>query len=103
MSNEEIFEEFRPVLEQNWYEGWTEANKKKEPDLLGRNFTVVDGISSEREKEYKDQRLECGFDDTELWNLDSTILRFTLPRLCRFKEVTFGYPPDFESLEHWRG
>ncbi len=42
--------------------------------------------------EYKLQRLERGFDDTETWNLYYTIAGFVLPRLKRFKEVTMGYP-----------
>lgn len=51
---------------------------------------------------WKQQREERGFDDTELWNLDSTIAQFILPRLKRFKEMTDKYPnPDFSSMEEW--
>lgn len=33
------------------------------------------------------QRLTRGFDDSETWNLDITISRYTLPRLKRYKEI----------------
>lgn len=35
---------------------------------------------------YKKQRLERGFDDSELWNLDATIAKFITPRLIAFYE-----------------
>ncbi len=46
------------------------------------------------------QRKKRGFDDRELWNLDHTIAKFTLPRLKRFKEVCGGYPADL-TPEQW--
>ena len=110
MTNTEFYEELEPLLEQvrkeAWQEGYTEANKEKEPDLLGRenvNFSISGeaNVSPERVEEYKRQRIERGFDDTECWNLDTTILQFVLPRLKRFRECTIGYPSEFESLEAW--
>ena len=49
---------------------------------IKNNFSLVDKTFSKtlREK-YKIQRKERGFDSTELWNLDTTLLRFLLPRL----------------------
>ena len=48
--------------------------------------------------EWKQQRLERGFDETELWNLDATIIRFVLPRLKAFAaEPTAGYPCRLEQ------
>lgn len=39
------------------------------------------------------QRRRRGFDDGELWDLHSTIMEFTLPRLRRFREVSrVGWP-----------
>ena len=110
MSNKEFYEELEPLLEQvrkeAWQEGYVAANTEKEPDLLGRenvNFSIVEdsNIDPERKEIYKQQRIKRGFDDTELWNLDSTILKFVLPRLKRFKECTIGYPSEFESHEAW--
>lgn len=50
---------------------------------------------------WKHQRETRGFDDTELWNLDSTIAKFILPRLKRFKELTNQHPHDFRTMEQW--
>lgn len=108
MSNEELFEELgyrlNDIRKESWLEGYKEANKEKELDLLGRenvNFSITDIEKEEKRKEYKKQRLDRGFDDTELWNLDTTILKFTLPRLKRFRECTIGYPSDFKNHEEW--
>lgn len=40
-----------------------------------------------REKEFSEQRMERGFDDSETWALDYTIARFILPRLKRYDEI----------------
>lgn len=53
-----------------------------------------------RQEEWKKQREEKGFDDTETWSLDTTIVDFILPRLKRFKELNNGYPPNLTS-ESW--
>lgn len=111
MTNKEVLDELEPLLEklreEAWMDGYKEANKEKEPDLLGRlnvNFSITGkaNISLDRKEEYKQQRIQRGFDDTECWNLDTTILQFTLPRLKRFRECTVGYPPEFETLEEWQ-
>ena len=108
MSNEELFEELGyrldEIRQEEYLRGYTAANQEKEPDPLGReniNFSITD-VSPDRAEEYKKQRIERGFDDTELWNLDTTILRFVLPRLKRFKECTIGFPPDFKTFEEWQ-
>lgn len=59
-------------------------------------------IQDDRRDTYKLQRLERGFDDTETWNLDSTIAKFIAPRLKRFKEVSRDYPMDIE-FDTWQG
>lgn len=63
------------------------------------NFSVGSSEADAR-IEYKRQRLERGFDDTELWNLDYTFAKFVLPRLKRFKEVNQGYPSSI-TYEVW--
>ena len=45
-----------------------------------------------REKLWKKQVKERGFDDRELWSLDFTISKFILPRLQAFKKQKAGYP-----------
>lgn len=46
------------------------------------------------------QRRTRGWDDSETWNLDYEIAKFTLPRLRRFKEINIGYPSSL-SEEVW--
>jgi hypothetical protein len=51
------------------------------------------------------QRRTRGFDDSELWSLDHTILAFALPRLRRFREISHSFPADFfdtHPCERWR-
>lgn len=55
----------------------------------------------EKLAKYKRQRIERGFDDTELWSLDRTIAKYVLPRLIEFKNVTNGYPAGFENMLDW--
>lgn len=55
----------------------------------------------EKLAKYKNQRIERGFDDTELWNLDKTIAKYILPRLVEFRKVVNGYPPEFDKFEDW--
>ena len=40
-----------------------------------------------REPEFREQRLNRGFDDSETWSLRDTIGNFTLPRLKRYREI----------------
>ena len=63
------------------------------------NFSIGSSEADAR-IEHKRQRLERGFDDTELWNLDHTFAKFVLPRLKRFKEVNQGYPASI-TYEVW--
>ena len=55
----------------------------------------------EKLAKYKQQRIERGFDNTELWNLYYTFALFILPRLVEFRKVANAYPHDFESFEEW--
>lgn len=50
---------------------------------------------------YKQQRIERGFDDTELWNFERSIAKYILPRMLVFKTKTMGYPPDFKTFDEW--
>jgi len=58
-------------------------------------FSIADQLEdSDKIKKFKEQREERGFDDTEVYNLDSTIARFILPRLKRYKELNNIVPTD---------
>ena len=46
------------------------------------------------------QRLIRGYDDSEIWNLDSTIALFILPRLKLFRNSLHGYPNNL-TFEQW--
>lgn len=54
-------------------------------------FSLIDE-DDERAAEYRKQRIERGFDNSELWSLDATIAKFILPRLKVFRENHCGYP-----------
>ncbi len=45
------------------------------------------------------QRLIHDFDDSETWALDSTIAKFALPRLKRFKEISIATPLECSDQE----
>jgi hypothetical protein len=49
---------------------------------------------------YKYQKIFRGFGDNELWNFDTTIAKYIVPRLKRFKELQHGYPADLGE-EEW--
>ena len=49
---------------------------------------------------YKKQRCERGFDNSELWSLDTTIAQFVLPRLKKFREIRCGQP-TFMTDDEW--
>ena len=51
--------------------------------------------------EFAKQRIERGFDDTEIWELCDTVYAFLLPRLIRFKELGDYSLPNGVSAEEW--
>lgn len=57
--------------------------------------------TDKRRNAYKKQRRKYGFDDTELWSLYTTVARFILPRLKRYKEIDCGCPIYFEDKKEW--
>lgn len=79
---------------------------KNEHDPLGiKNVNFSSDLAfndrDDRKKRWEKQRLKHGFDDTELWNLDYTILKFIAPRLREFAKDPCGYPPDI-TYEEWK-
>jgi len=49
-------------------------------------FSLTD-IDDKREPQFREQRFERGFDDSETWSLRDSIGNFTLPRLKRYREI----------------
>ena len=50
-------------------------------------FSLTDK-NDDRESEFRNQRIERGFDDSETWSLVDTICNFAIPRLERFIEIS---------------
>lgn len=63
------------------------------------NFSLI-RRGDRRWNEYYKQRMERGFDDSELWSLDSTIVGFILPRLKAFSENIISIPSGLTE-EEW--
>jgi hypothetical protein len=63
--------------------------KDKDPKYLGIPNICFSIVSKDdrRDSEFKNQRIQRGFDDSETWCLTSTIAQFILPRLKRYEEI----------------
>jgi hypothetical protein len=59
-------------------------------------------VDDDRHQLWRQQRTKRGFDDTELWSLDDTILEFILPRLDEFRKNLIGHPPML-TADEWDG
>jgi hypothetical protein len=83
----------------------SKSTQKKSKDYLqlsikpeGLNniiFSVADDVYEKdpvKKEQYRQQRFERGFDDTETWHMDRTMALFIIPRLKRFMEVNNGIP-----------
>ena len=67
----------------------------KPEGLNNISFSVADEIYEKdlvKKEQYRQQRFERGFDDTETWHMDRTMALFIIPRLKRFIEVNNGIP-----------
>jgi len=47
--------------------------------------------------DYREQLLKDGFDNTEIWNLNTTICRFILPRLKEYRNLKAGHPIGYTA------
>lgn len=83
-------------------------NKKKGRGKDPRKGTVVTNIDAalkvdqpelKREKMFRKQRWEWGWDDRETWSLDYRIAVFVYPRLKRLNEIKAGYPIGMDEKE----
>ena len=55
-----------------------------------------------RQALFKEQRETRGFDDTETWSLCSSMAKFVIPRLERFKTIHICHPGSI-TMEEWDG
>ncbi|MCH5167371.1 MAG: hypothetical protein J1F35_05700 [Erysipelotrichales bacterium] len=91
------------LVHLEYYNSFMSEVLKNDKDPYGIpnvNFSQIDSQDA-RWKEYTKQRISRGFDDSEIWNLDSTIAKFILPRLKEFKEIAWGTPGklDYEFVQ----
>lgn len=78
------------------------GNKIDTYGIKNVNFSLIKE-NDPRFEDFKKQRLERGFDSSELWSLDCTIAEFIAPRLKAFKEASDGgYPGSYESAKAWQ-
>lgn len=79
--------------------------ENKNDPICIKNVNFSSNCASNKNNEdyeyWKQQRLENGFDDTELWDLYQNIAGFIYPRLIRFKETIHGFPAKFETIDKW--
>lgn len=89
-----------PVDSLEWnnrLKAW-EAEKDQKHAFFGKYYGLAHKMSpsDSRQEEWANQRLERGFDSTELWNLDSVICSFIADRLEVFNAKKKD--EDFEEL-----
>lgn len=85
---------YSPIQCSFYYRNIANFLPEKDPyGIKNVNFSLIDS-THDRWEDYKKQRLERGFDSSELWNLDSTIAKFVYPRLKAFYNDgdMVGYP-----------
>lgn len=58
----------------------------KDCNVPNINFSLI-GDNDDRYEDFKKQRIERGFDESETWSLDYTIARFIAPRLRAFLDI----------------
>jgi hypothetical protein len=71
-------------------------------DINPKNYygLALEIQEEKRLEEFQKQRLEKGFDETEWYSLNNTILSFVLPRLKEFKISSVSYPCEM-TCEEW--
>ncbi len=77
--------------------------KNYNSDITSLNYFghALDETERKRLKKFRKQRNKKGFDGSEVWNLDYTILSFILPRLKCFSNTAMGYPTVFKDKKSW--
>lgn len=94
---------YSPVKATFYYRDISNFLPEKDPyGIKNVNFSLIDNTDKRWEK-FKKQRLERGFDNSELWNLDSTIANFVYPRLKAFyNDGDTGGHPGRVTFEEWK-
>lgn len=98
------YDKVRTYESAKFYYCGDKSDSNVEPrDPYGIKNVCFSVISKNDEKwdEFMGQRIERGFDESELWNLDGTIAKFIYPRLKAFAEGELNCHPDNMSIEEW--
>lgn len=79
-----------------------ERTRSTQVDIYGMpnvNFSTI-GMDDSRWGEFEKQRLERGFDDSEIWSLDKTLVGFILPRLKAYRDNHCSIPENM-TPQQW--
>ncbi len=58
-------------------------------------------LTDDRVTEWVKQHDELGFDEREIWSLQTRISNYILPRLKLYREISVGRPGNVPTIEKW--
>ena len=58
-------------------------------------------LTDNRVTEWAKQRDELGFDEREIWSLQTRISNYILPRLKLYRDISVGRPGNVPTIEEW--
>lgn len=83
-----------------------EEEKPFENSLHEYDVKLLQDETNERLKRYQIQRTEKGFDDSEIIDLDLTIVKLVLPRIKRFLEIEekefLNFEQDISQIQYFK-
>lgn len=83
-----------------------EKEKSSENLLHEYDAKILQDKTKETLKRYQIQRTERGFDDSEIIDLDLTIIKFALPRIQRFLEIEekefLNFEQDNSQIQYFK-
>lgn len=83
-----------------------EKEKPFENSLHEYDVKLLQDETNERLKRYQIQRTEKGFDDSEIIDLDLTIVKLVLPRIKRFLEIEekefLNFEQDISQIQYFK-
>jgi len=74
-----------------------------EDEYVKRTYITLTDIHDFRQLRFYHQRNWRGFDGSELWNLDTTILKYLIPRLKRFAKNIEGRSDEEDIHKIYKG
>ncbi|MEK6829072.1 MAG: hypothetical protein AABY15_03015 [Nanoarchaeota archaeon] len=86
---EELMDEAAELYAKTTVDGIRESYENSDIKYMGIPnicFSLTNK-GDKREENFRKQRFEFGFDDSETWSLRDTIARFIIPRIERYEEI----------------